>query len=158
MNIADWCIRNNIAVKALTKQTWWVGGKWIPEPDKFSIGFTLTGHDELETGCNTNAERIDAMRYLHNRYTLFASIEPIIDIRSSIKMISASAPYCSLYKIGLQSGVKYRVRNLRYFIQAVFSMVHPSAKVYFKDSLLQQAGIERNSLPECCVGRDYKLI
>jgi hypothetical protein len=31
------------------------------------------------------------------------------------------------------------------------------AKFYFKDSLLKQAGINREDLPSNCVGRDYNM-
>lgn len=30
-------------------------------------------------------------------------------------------------------------------------------KIYFKDSLLKQAGIDRDTLPNNCVGRDYNI-
>ncbi len=71
------------------------------------IGFTLTGHDELEPGASPNLKRISAMRKLHDAgFRTFASIEPVIDFESSLDMIRLTAGICDEYKIGLISGKK----------------------------------------------------
>ncbi|MGV8135885.1 MAG: DUF5131 family protein [Mangrovibacterium sp.] len=166
----------NIPVKILTKRAEWVDEllkefkrhevniydvihKDKPFESKkhlWAFGFTLTGHDELEPGASTNAERIEAMRKLHDAgFKTWASIEPIIDFESSYRMILESLDYCDLYKIGLESGKKYRKSDLLYFIDfIVCELVVP---VYFKDSLLKAAETSRESLPSNCVTRDYNM-
>ena len=130
-----------------------------------AIGFTLTGHDELEPHASTNAERIEAMRKLHEAgFKTWASIEPVIDIKSSVEMIEQTYEFCNLYKIGIESGKKYDKKDLQLFIGYVttdldvpFPHVRKGNKFYFKDSLLAQAGISRSELPDNCVSNDYDM-
>ena len=60
------CAKNNVPVKILTKTTTYfeqfLSGLIDVDWSKIAIGFTLTGHDELEPNASTNAERIEAMR------------------------------------------------------------------------------------------------
>jgi DNA repair photolyase len=157
------CHKNKIPVKLLTKQTWWLGEKFIQDisllPDNVAYGFTLTGHGELEPGAATNMERIEAMKKLHNAgFKTWASIEPIIDFKSSyeiIQMLSLSFS-CDLFKIGLQSGKKYDLEQLERFITKLLWMTDMTP-IYLKDSLLQQAGIRHEDLPANCVTRDFNL-
>lgn len=89
-------MENNVPVKILTKC---VGG-WVdqlctevhPSWKKFlAIGFTLTGHDELEGNSASTKERIRAMVDLHKAgYKTFTSIEPVVDFISAYSMISLS--------------------------------------------------------------------
>ena len=120
-----------------------------------SFGFTLTGFDLLEPNASTNSERISAMKKLHDAgFKTWASIEPVIELKSSAKMIADTYEFCDLYKIGLLSGCKYNKDELRELI--VWSS-GSNAKIYFKDSLLKTAGINREDLPENCVGMDYDM-
>lgn len=161
-----------IPCKILTKCADWVDGVIGDDAryndhrkDLIAYGFTFTGHDELEPGASTNQERIEAMKKLHNAgFKTFASIEPIIDFESSYDMIDKSWDYCDLFKIGLESGKRYDKISLRLFISRLLSYrakrevpTFHVAKLYFKDSLLKQAGIDRETLPENCVGRDYNM-
>jgi hypothetical protein len=170
----DICERNFVPIKILTKCVGWVGSKeyglrthpmngngaWIGFPfnksrSRISFGFTLTGHDSLEPNASTNAERIEAMRKLHEAgFKTWASIEPVIDFESSLQMIAATQGFCDLYKIGLMSGKKYDPTEIRLFVKAVLQF---EGKIYFKDGLLLQAGISRSELPDNCVDRDYNL-
>lgn len=155
-------MENDVPVKILTK----VVGKWVDQivenmhdswKSLLAIGFTLTGRDELEPGASTNAERVEAMKKLHEAgFKTFASIEPIIDFESSLKMLQSCEMFCNLFKIGLESGKKYNKQDAIDFVLGVIC-IDIGAKYYFKDSLLKLAGIERSSLPENCVGRDYNL-
>ena len=105
----------NIPAKVLTKDVSWLHY----EPSHFllniaerhgydiSFGFTLTGHDDMEPNASSNADRIKAMRFLHNNgFKTWASIEPVIDWVSANMVISLSLDCCGHYKIGLRSGVK----------------------------------------------------
>lgn len=141
---------------------------WPGLEENIAIGFTLTGHDKLEPNASTNADRIKAMRKLHDAgFKTFASIEPVIDFESSLKVIYASCDCCYLYKVGLESGKKYDKKDLQDFIRQVCYTREnykgtlqsgEEIKVYFKDGLLKQAGINREDLPKNCVTKDYKLI
>jgi DNA repair photolyase len=173
------CLRNDIPVNILTKRAEWIDrhGTWaevfsekryfywfidilISKAKKLiAFGFTLTGHDEMETGASTNAERIEAMRKLHDAgFKTWASIEPIIDFESSLRMIKATMGFCDLYKIGLESGKKYNRHDINVFIERCFKYSHlGNLKIYFKDSLLKAAGINREDLPANCVSRDFNM-
>ena len=161
-----------VPVKVLTKMAISLDGLKRMDPSNLQIikdfiafGFTLTGHDELEPGASTNAERIEAMKKLHEAgFRTWASIEPIIDIKSSVEMIEQTYEFCNLYKIGVKSNKKYGKKDLQLFIGYVctdldvpFPHIRKNNKFYFKDSLLQQAGIRREELPSNCVNRDYNL-
>lgn len=158
------CKFYKIPVKMLTKTVWWVneailGANKYGQNKLIAFGFTLTGHDELEPGASTNAERIEAMRKLHEAgFKTFASIEPIIDFTSSFEMIKQAAHFCDMFKIGLQSGKKYDTEEVSAFVSAVsYSLMLIRIVVYFKDSLLKAANIDRSELPTNCVTRDYNI-
>lgn len=106
--------------------------------NNLAIGFTLTGHDELEDGASTNEERINAMRYIHSLgIKTFASIEPIIDFQAAASVIACTLGFCDLYKIGLLSGCKKPdYMTLIHFVEDMTQQIGNSgAKVYWKDSV-----------------------
>lgn len=151
------CLAWKIPVKILTKQTRWIHGLHLWQnlrSDLLSIGFTLTGYDDLEKGASSNFERVKAMELLKNSgYKTWASIEPIINIDRSLLLILKTEKICDHYKIGLLSGKKnYNIYQLHNFVTTVNNL---NIKVYWKDGLLKQAGIGRKDLPSNCVDRDY---
>lgn len=153
-------MENDVPVKILTKCV----GAWIDQlctevhpswGKNLAIGFTLTGHDELEGNSASTKERIRAMEDLHKAgYKTFSSIEPIIDLGSSLSMIHSTVDFCDLYKVGLLSGKKYDWRELRGFMLACTTL---ESKFYFKDSFISKADLDRANLPQSCVGRDYDM-
>lgn len=169
-NAMDICLENKVPVKILTKCIEWVqrlidfdNGKLVEDysfkgKQYVAFGFTLTGHDELEPNAPTNAKRIEAMKKLHDAgFKTFASIEPIIDFESSLKMIEATKDFCDLYKIGLESGKKYDKTETRSFIAMAVVEIALNSKIYFKDSILKVSGLNREDLPANCVDRDYNM-
>jgi hypothetical protein len=168
-----YCIIHSIPVIALTKRTWWVDTFlnemlknetiWnldYHEVQKFmAIGFTLTGHDEVEPGCSTNEDRIRAMKVLNAEgFKTWASVEPIIDFKSSWGMIRDCINHCDLIKIGLRSGVRYDPDHIAMFMMDVHRLAEVyQSKIYWKDSLLKQAGIDRKDLQSNCADADYNL-
>lgn len=108
------CIYSDIPVKILTKDATFVdyhrfrlnfGSNAFKE--FVSIGFTLTGRDDMEPKASTNYDRIQTMRLLHEQgIKTWASIEPVIDWRSADIVIRRSLDCCDHYKIGLRSGIK----------------------------------------------------
>lgn len=159
------CFEHKVPVKILTKMNFsslfYVIEGITPEEYKYlAVGFTLTGHDELEPNASSNAERIEAMKEIHGHgIKTFASIEPIIDFASSKEMIQKTTHYCDLYKIGLESGKKYDKEETKLFMLGCLNSCIPNAnKIYFKDSILKASGIEREYLIHTnCVDRDYNL-
>lgn len=155
------CHNNAVLVKILTKNahtetaiTMWHNAGAINK-HKIAIGFTLTGHDELEPNAGTNAERIEAMRKLHDAgFKTWASIEPIIDLESSWNIIQKTSRFCDLFKIGLMSGKKYDKESLRLFIH---KLRYLNNKIYLKDSLLIQSGMIIEDLPTNYVNSDYNM-
>jgi DNA repair photolyase len=134
------CLLNNIPVKILTKQVAWMKDfnfdyyKGVEK--QMAFGFTLTNHDELESGAATNAERIEAMKQLYNAgFKVWASIEPIIDFQSSFKMIQQTVEFCNLYKIGLKSGAKYSIDEIDNFVGEVNRITSNKNRIYFKKSI-----------------------
>lgn len=160
-----YCNSLGIPVKILTKMgpdaikfifSWCEHNKRHIDKSIVAFGFTLTGYDNLEPYASTNAERIKAMKELHNvGFKTFASIEPIIDFESSEDIMRECQDFCDLFKVGLMSGKKYKKEDVFHFVDMVLDQIE--SKIYFKDSLLQQAGIERKSLPSNCVDRDYNI-
>lgn len=104
------------------------------------IGFTLTGRDDMEPNASTNAERIKAMEQLHTLgFSTFASIEPVVDWESSLRVIEQSLPFCEHYKIGLRSGVKKDYYNVvdtyKSIVTAKQVIMNAGRTVYFKESV-----------------------
>jgi len=159
-----------IPVTILTKRADWVDGflefmensnsdnKSREWRKNLAVGFTLTGHDELEPHASTNSERIEAMKKLHDAgFKTIASIEPIIDFMSSAKMIKAIQRFCNLIKIGLMSGQSYDYQELFNFFDYITLGFCNEIPIYWKDSLLKAVGINREDLPKNCVTRDYNI-
>ena len=154
------CADQNIKTTILTKQAAWAIANPLLFPISCKIGFTLTGHDELEPGCTPNNERINTLQMLHNQYNykLWASIEPIIDFESSLKMIELSKDSVSHYKIGILKGKSFNKHDTEMFIFTVIGMLkNKKVTIYFKDSILEKAELYRSELPESCVDKNYNF-
>ena len=84
-----------------------VFGAWLGNHPRVkslvAFGWTLTGRDELEPNASPNAERIATMKCMSDEgYLTWASIEPVIDFKSSLEMIcQALEAGCKHFKIGL---------------------------------------------------------
>lgn len=156
------CNMYQVPVKVLTKKTayaYLLGISHEIEIDRslIAIGFTLTGHDELEPGASTNAERIHAMRILHDSgYKTFASIEPIVDFPSSRNMIEATLGFCDLYLVGLMSGKKYDVVEAQTFVEQLNSIAE-MPKIYLKESLQKLTHYTNGELDINFVNSDYNI-
>ena len=79
------------------------------------------------------------MRILHERgFKTFASIEPIVDFDSSLRMINETIGFCDLYKIGLMSGVKKEYydpkKGKEFFLDVTSKAVDHDLRIYWKES------------------------
>lgn len=162
------CFDCDVPVTILTKSACWLSGRsggevelelfgdrddrdiFSPVVNKglLAVGFTLTGHDDMEPGASGNDARIGAMAFLKdNGVKTFASVEPVIDTKASLKVIEQAAPYCDLFKIGLRSGVPkdYYDKKLddgddfisleQFMARASNIILDAKKKVYWKESL-----------------------
>ena len=160
--------RNGVPVKLLTKNADFVHDEvfmsWLKvhdfRKDLVAFGFTLTGHDEMEQFASYNADRIAAMKELHEMgFKTFASIEPIIDVPSSLDMIKQTVKFCDLYKVGLRSGVKkdyYQDEDLLLLIKELATL-HDTMGTnnYIKKSLRER--LQHPIIGCISVGPDYNL-
>ncbi|MBR6842118.1 MAG: radical SAM protein [Prevotella sp.] len=158
------CVDFKVPVKLLTKRAdfidklpWYFFNRECYTRN-VAFGFTLTGHDELEPGASTNAERIEAMKQLHKMgFKTFASIEPVISLPESSQMIVQTMGFCDLYKIGLLSGHKAYCKNdvVTFVLMtsqalAMFRASEALCKphIYWKDSIFDYIGYTRKELDE----------
>lgn len=123
---------------------------------RLAIGYTLTGHDELEPNAPSNAKRIEEMANIKDfiggdKFHVWASIEPVIDFDSSFCMIQQALDAgCQHFKIGLMTertkvcrrgftlGGKtfepYDPAQCLAFVQNVMQATRDRATVYWKQS------------------------
>ena len=154
------CSDRQIPVTILTKSAWWRSDEASSNAGharlfarktridlfygrKFlSLGFTLTGMEEMERHCISNTqERIAAMKWAHkNGIRTWASIEPVIDFDRALDVISLSLPFCQEYRIGLASklGITYTREAVLDFKQKVEALVGTRAKLIWKKSILDK--------------------
>lgn len=147
MQCVQECIIEKVPVQILTKATKWRENLDYIEQLKvwrnyITIGFTLTGHDELEPNAPTNSERIKAMHILFNHTGIkeFASIEPIVDFKSSLRMIQSTIDCCPEYRIGLMSGIdkekQYNPQECEKFVRRVTELQNAVGfKLVWKNSI-----------------------
>ena len=106
-----YAVKQDIPVKILTKNANFSAFQMltfsrVPEETRHLIafGFTLTGRDDWEPYASPNIERIRLMKIFKKMgFPTFASIEPIVDFTSSLKMIKKAVRYCDQFLIGLMS-------------------------------------------------------
>lgn len=112
------------------------------------MGFTLTGRDDQEPHASPNSERIAMLRQFHEwGYHTFASIEPVVDFKSSYRMVVETAGCCDLYMIGLMNHAKDYYKScdnngfqLEEMIRSIFLLQQLHGfKVYYKDSVIKNA-------------------
>lgn len=125
-----------------------------------AIGWTLTGHDELEPNSAPNSERLRYMKMASDKGMMtWASIEPVIDFPSSLNMIyQALNAGCQHFKIGLLTNNTrlvrkdfafgehhfdaYKVNDCLHFVEDVMRMTSGKATVYWKQSFVDFFGDE----------------
>lgn len=159
------CLLLQVPIKILTKCTDWIdteqGHQLLNNPNArhyLAVGFTLTGHDEIEPNAASNDARIEAMKRIHKMgIRTFASIEPIVSLERSLACIEKTLGHCDLYKIGLMSGKQdYGKEALRMFVgRASMRINMAKSKVYWKESVRSYLGREIKCAAG--VGRDYNI-
>lgn len=162
---AEYALINGVPVQFLTKRADFVHDLFFTRNEKYkdhiAIGFTLTGHDELEPGASSNHDRIEAMKFLHGKgFRTFASIEPIISVEGSKQMILETLGSCDLYKIGLRSGVSkdyYNDFELGEFMIFLADLCNSKGvRMYIKESLRNRV-CGKDTILAFGVGSDYDI-
>ncbi len=160
MNAISIAIDHDVPVQILTKRADFLDNRIFNTEKKnlIAVGFTLTGHDELEQNANANMERIKAMLHLHRQgFKTFASIEPVIDGSSAVGMINLISGWCDLIKVGLLSGKrKYQAGEIEYLYESIKYDVRGS-KFYLKDSIVSYLKLDRTEFPTHFVNQDYNI-
>lgn len=150
---ATFAVHQGIPVRILTKnarQDVWddilrmIDELEAEEKKLFAFGFTLTGCDDWEPYASPNSQRIERMKWLHNKgFYTFISIEPVIDFKKSYQMIIDTLDFCDFYMIGLLSHYAsyYTDDNGRtyegiLFLRKLFMLQQIlGLKIYYKESI-----------------------
>ena len=122
-----------------------------------TVGFTITGKDELEPNAPSTAKRIEALRKLHDEYKIktFVSLEPIIDLHSASEVIKKTYKITDEIRIGVQSPIKrdrYDPNEFVGFIVAVKTLARGlDCRFMVKESMYKQAETFEGAYRDLCV-------
>lgn len=114
--------------------------------DNIKIGMTLTFTNEDESkewepGASTPYERFKALEYLHKHgVKTFASLEPVIDAKQTLSIISKTNKYVDMYKVGKLNHYKGLDSNIdwhEFGLKAVSILKKYGKDFYIKKDLLQ---------------------
>lgn len=150
-------IYHQVPVTILTKSVDWLNEKlWIDtllriaaHPDELgrylTIGFTLTGRDDLEPHAPFNDECIEAMRKLNTEYAIktFVSLEPITGIHDASDVLrSVYSVTLGEIRIGAQSPIKkgrYDPTEFCGLVVLLQCFARNGIRIIVKDSMYKQA-------------------
>lgn len=122
-----------------------------------TIGFTITGKDELEPNAPSTEKRIEALRKLHDEYKIktFVSLEPITSIHAASEVIKKTYKITDEIRIGAQSPIKkdrYDPNEFVGFIVAVKTLARGlDCRFMVKDSMYKQAETFEGAYRDLCV-------
>ena len=126
-------------------------------PHCLTIGFTITGKDELEPNAPSTEKRIEALRKLHDEYKIktFVSLEPITSINSASDVIKETYKITDEIRIGAQSPIKkdrYYPNEFVGFIISVKTLARGlDCRFMVKDSMYKQAETFEGAYRDLCV-------
>ena len=124
-----------------------------------TIGFTITGKDELEPNAPSTEKRIEALRKLHDEYKIktFVSLEPIIDLHSASDVIKETYKITDEIRLGVQSPIKkdrYVPNEFAGFVTAIKCIARFSkTRFQVKNSMYKQADAFGGVYRDLCVRR-----
>lgn len=178
-NITEWMlytlVTSQIPVTILTKNVDWLytegwelvltrSHKVWPEYVEnllhcLTIGFTITGKDELEPNAPSTEKRIEALRKLHDEYKIktFVSLEPIISIHTASEVIRNTYKITDEIRICAQSPIKkdrYDPNEFVGFVTAIKCIARFSkCRFQVKNSMYKQAEAFGGVYRDLCVRR-----
>lgn len=124
-----------------------------------TIGFTITGKDELEPNAPSTEKRIEALRKLHDEYKIktFVSLEPITSIHTASEVIKKTYEIADGIRIGAQSHIKkdrYDPNEFFGFITAVKFLARDLPCCFMvKDSMYKQAETFEDTYRDMCIAK-----
>lgn len=124
-----------------------------------TIGFTITGKDELEPNAPSTEKRIEALRKLHDEYKIktFVSLEPITSIHTASEVIKKTYEIADGIRIGAQSHIKkdrYDSNEFFGFITAVKFLARDLPCCFMvKDSMYKQAETFEDTYRDMCIAK-----
>ena len=160
--VAAEAVKLGVPIKFLTKFTDWQDSeiwqdlKSIPEAkENLSIGFTLTGRDDLEPGASSNRARIEGLRQVHaDGFKNFTSIEPVVDPALSLSIIKECVGFVDLFMVGLESHKHYDKAVVAQFVDDL-AAIPEKPTIYLKDSIMEYLdGRSRESYGDNFVNAD----
>lgn len=122
-----------------------------------TIGFTITGKDELDLNAPSTEKRIEALRKLHDEYKIktFVSLEPITSIHTASEVIKKTYEIADEIRLGVQSPIKkdrYDPNEFVGFIVAVKTLARGlDCRFMVKDSMYKQAETFEGAYRDLCV-------
>lgn len=128
-----------------------------------TIGFTITGKDELEPNAPSTEERIEALRELHDEYKIktFVSLEPITSIHTASEVIKKTYEITDEIRIGVQSPIKkdrYDPNEFFGFITAIKYLAQDiPCRFMVKDSMYKQAETFEDAYRDMCIPQLDKI-
>jgi DNA repair photolyase len=158
-----YCNLMGIPVKVLTKQVGYLyllgmSSEYRLREELIAIGVTLTGDDSKEPNASTTQRRIEALKMAKNSgYKTFVSLEPILTFKLAKELILHTTDFVDLYKIGLESGKDYNVKEAELFVNWLCQR-YSLSKYYLKESLQKLIGCKNSELnKKYFVEKDYNI-
>lgn len=124
-----------------------------------TIGFTITGKDELEPNAPSTEERIEALRKLHDEYKIktFVSLEPITDLAIALEVIKGTSNITNEIRLGVQSPIKkdrYDPNEFTGFVVLVKIMARSlDCRFMVKESMYKQAETFEGDDRDACISK-----
>lgn len=161
--VAAEAVKLGVPVKFLTKVTDWLDSeiwedlKSIPEAMEYlSIGFTLTGRDDLEPGASSNRARIEGLRRVHyDGFKTFTSMEPVTVPNLSLSIIKECVGFVDQFNVGLESHRKYDKAEVVKFVDDL-AAIPEKPIILLKDSIMDVIGGTRESHGANFVNADFR--
>lgn len=131
--------------------------------DLVAVGFSISGHDDLEPNADLNMNRIEGMKLLHYfGIKTFASFEPVVTFERAAEYLHYAEPYCDLLKFGLMSGDAHAYdqydmpASLEEFVKETTAFLSQNKKpVFWKKSITDRLSFVPQG--ENVVGPNYSL-
>ena len=157
---SEYCIKNNIPFKWLTKCVKWSEDEFlnsIPVDKKHlaHVGFSLTGEDIHEKGAPSNLERVELLKKLYNSgFKTWISAEPIINTKSTKKILKKSANYAYMIRLEVLTPGKYTAKGLsteykKSDLVKLYKWIskYKNKMIYLGEYILQKSHLDKNSFP-----------
>lgn len=160
-------LSHDIPVTILTKGVdWMLDEKWksllimsrsweIDNLDNLTIGFSITGNDDMEGNAPSTGERIIALKSLSAQgIKTFVSLEPVINLSNAMGVINSCKMYTPEIRIGVMSPLKkdrYVPEEFWHFVEYVYEVYKEQhTRIIIKESMFKQARFMPSDIMRMC--------